>query len=225
MHATLTDTVVCGDDPLVAAALVRSLDQAPDFRARLWDNARRGERADVALVVTSCPPAPGPPPWAAHPLPQPRVLLAPRRTPTAVLHAIASGARTLMTHAQLESPEELVRALTAAARGEPLLDPRAYLLAFPAAVRWAESGKSRTAGAAPIRLTERELEIGCALIYPCDYRRIAAAHGVTEATVNFHVAALRRKTGLKNRQELAEYFLQDLPCLTPGVVTMPISRG
>ena len=65
----------------------------------------------------------------------------------------------------------------------------------------------------PIRLTDRELEIGRLLTIGQSNREIAAELVVSVRTVESHVHHMTRKIGAKNRQDVKEFVLSLDPAL------------
>ena len=203
------EVLVCGDDLFMLRMIVAWLNAESGLQVHLLRDSAIRDFGHVVLVVDSrdddC---------RQHPetvgLPDlPRVFLTSRCTPASLWRALACQAVTLLCHADVTSSLTLRETLAAAAQGLPLMDPCAYLAAFPRPHK--EVSAARPCGTARIRITPRELEIGCALTRSGDYQRIGDAHYVSAATVKYFVRSLLAKTGLRDRQELADYFLQELP--------------
>ena len=96
-----------------------------------------------------------------------------------------------------DSPETLVRAIRAVARGEHWLSPRVIQVLLMAASNDNED--------LPVRLTKRETEVLCLIGQGYDNARIAAALFISEQTVKNHVRSILDKLGVKTRVEAALY--------------------
>jgi DNA-binding CsgD family transcriptional regulator len=60
------------------------------------------------------------------------------------------------------------------------------------------------------KLTPAEREVGLLLLKGLSQKEAAAARSTTETTVRQQALAIYRKSGLRNRSELAAFFLEDL---------------
>jgi len=65
------------------------------------------------------------------------------------------------------------------------------------------------------QLTPAEREVAAALLRGRSHKEIAAATNRSDRTVRQHAAAAYRKAGLRDRAELAAFFLSDLPIGSP----------
>jgi DNA-binding NarL/FixJ family response regulator len=92
-------------------------------------------------------------------------------------------------------PEEIHRAIGAAARGEAPLDPKAA----------AELLKSRSqaGGAASVELTAREREVLALVIAGDANKQIARKLGISEKTVKGHLTNLFQRIGVQDRTQAA----------------------
>lgn len=63
-------------------------------------------------------------------------------------------------------------------------------------------------------LTPSEREVSLLILKGLSNAEIAKVRGASETTVRHQTSAIYKKTGLRNKQELMAYFLEDL--LTPG---------
>jgi DNA-binding CsgD family transcriptional regulator len=79
--------------------------------------------------------------------------------------------------------------------------PPAALLARIARGVWAALQTRR-----PVRLTDRQLQCGCAVSLGLTNARIGAALSIAEGTVAKHVSALLQALGMQDRQEIGELF-------------------
>ncbi len=114
-----------------------------------------------------------------------------------VLPAVASG-------------DEVLLALAAVKEGS-VWTPRAVLSQW--IDRIASLGFDGVAGKAFSRAEQRVLD---GLKEELSNKEIARRLGIAEATVKFHVGRLLKKTGTKDRRELARFVAESVPTLWPG---------
>ena len=114
-----------------------------------------------------------------------------------VLPAVASG-------------DEILLALAAVKEGS-VWTPRAVLSQW--IDRIASLGFDGVAGRAFSRAEHRVLD---GLKDSLSNKEIARRLGIAEATVKFHVGRLLKKTGTKDRRELARFVIESSPTLWPG---------
>lgn len=90
-------------------------------------------------------------------------------------------------------PDELEKAIKAAARGDAPLDPKAARVLL-----------SRRAAAAPLaELSEREIEVLSLVVQGQQNKHIARRLGITEATVKAHLTTIFRRIGVTDRTQAA----------------------
>lgn len=94
------------------------------------------------------------------------------------------------------APEEIVRAVRAAAAGDAPLDPRAAQVLLAARTRGAGPGDATA-------LTPREREVLDLLAAGLSNRRIARQLGITEATVKAHLTRVFAVLGVTDRTQAA----------------------
>ena len=93
------------------------------------------------------------------------------------------------------APEEIVRAVRAAAAGQSPLDPRAAQILLTA--RRDSGSTGRSGGVAD--LTARELEVLTLLLEGMSNRRLARQLGITESTVKAHLTRVSVALGVTDR--------------------------
>lgn len=190
--------VIADDHPVVREGLAAILATQPDF-AIVGEAADGDEllalagaqRPEVALVDLAMPGRDG-------------------AAAIGMLAAVAPETRALVLTA-FDSDERIIGAIAAGARGYLLKGaPRAEIFA---AVRTVAAGGSllqppvaarlvaHLARPAPPALTPRELEVLRLVAQGRANKAIAAALGVSERTVKFHLSALMGKLGAANRTE------------------------
>jgi len=113
------------------------------------------------------------------------------------VHADASGFL-----AKDASPDEIVSAVRAVARGEGALSPRAARVVM-AQVHADPSSGVRDAAAKVATLTERELDVARLVAQGLSNAEIAQRLFLGEATVKTHLSAATAKLGVSNRVQLA----------------------
>ena len=113
------------------------------------------------------------------------------------VHADASGFL-----AKDASPDEIVSAVRAVARGEGALSPRAARVVM-AQVHAAPNSSGRDAAAKVATLTERELDVARLVAQGLSNAEIAQRLFLGEATVKTHLSAATAKLGVSNRVQLA----------------------
>src|SRR5690606_28832609 len=113
------------------------------------------------------------------------------------VHADASGFL-----AKDASPDEIVSAVRAVARGEGALSPRAARVVM-AQVHAAPSSGGRDAAAKVATLTERELDVARLVAQGLSNAEIAQRLFLGEATVKTHLSAATAKLGVSNRVQVA----------------------
>lgn len=114
-----------------------------------------------------------------------------------VVEALEAGAHGYLL--KTASPQELVEAVRAVARGEFVLPPE---LAYRMARRWAirhASPDERSAGEPP--LTSRELQVLRLVARGLRNKEIAAQLGVSVRTVEAHIHSILNKLGASSRTE------------------------
>ena len=199
--------VVVDDHRLLAQSLAISLKQegidcsvatlaAPDELLR----SVVAERPDVVLLDLDLGPLAGDGVALVAPLTEAgcRVVLVTAATdPVRLATALGDGAVGVL--AKTEPVEVLLAAATAAARGEPVMDPeQEQALRASAAVR----AECRARALAPFtRLTEREAQVLRCLAGGRSVATIAATSYVAEATVRTHVRGVLTKLGVGSQLE------------------------
>ncbi|NDO88935.1 response regulator [Cellulosimicrobium composti] len=118
------------------------------------------------------------------------------------VHADASGFL-----AKDASPDEIVSAVRAVARGEGALSPRAARVVM-AQVHAAPNSGGRDAAAKVATLTERELDVARLVAQGLSNAEIAQRLFLGEATVKTHLSAATAKLGVVNRVQLAVVVTQ-----------------
>ena len=118
------------------------------------------------------------------------------------VHADASGFL-----AKDASPDEIVSAVRAVARGEGALSPRAARVVM-AQVHADPSSGVRDAAAKVATLTERELDVARLVAQGLSNAEIAQKLFLGEATVKTHLSAATAKLGVVNRVQLAVVVTQ-----------------
>lgn len=113
------------------------------------------------------------------------------------VHADASGFL-----AKDASPDEIVSAVRAVARGEGALSPRAARVVM-AQVHADPSSGVRDAAAKVATLTERELDVARLVAQGLSNAEIAQRLFLGEATVKTHLSAATAKLGVSNRVQVA----------------------
>ncbi len=117
-----------------------------------------------------------------------------------VFDALKAGARGYLL--KDISSEEMAAAVRKVAAGEALIEPRITrkVLAEFSRLAAATGGKP-AAGALPVPLTDRELEVLRALAHGLSNREIAGQLVITEGTVKNHVSNLIDKLGVRDRTQ------------------------
>jgi DNA-binding NarL/FixJ family response regulator len=119
------------------------------------------------------------------------VMLTFHSDPEPILEAIDAGAvGYLLKDAE---PEEILRGVRAAARGESPLDPKAARALLTA----------RTAGSRMMELSQREREVLVLLAAGLANKQIARRLGISEKTVKSHLTAVYRRIGVADRFQAA----------------------
>jgi DNA-binding NarL/FixJ family response regulator len=122
-----------------------------------------------------------------------------------------------------DAAADLTEALEAQAEEAAVLSERLEVTAQEAA-RFREEAQSMLRGLADAidkqlhrwELTRTEKEVALLLLKGLSHREIAANRGTTDATTRQQARALYRKAGLKGRNDLAAFFLEDLLVLPQG---------
>jgi DNA-binding NarL/FixJ family response regulator len=120
-----------------------------------------------------------------------------------LVEALEAGAHGYMLKS--EEPERLFAALEAVVAGQPALPPELAqkALSWLARARTAPGG-----GRAPLRLTERELEVLRLMARGVSATKAMARRlGCAERTVKFHVGNVLDKLGVRSRAEAVAYAL------------------
>jgi DNA-binding NarL/FixJ family response regulator len=117
-----------------------------------------------------------------------------------VVEAVRAGAAGyLLKHTE---PEQIVRALRSAARGEPVLSPAAARALIDHAA--AGSGtRAEQAARQFARLSERERDVALAVAEGLSNAEIGARLHLSAGTVKAHLSSALAKLGLDNRVQLA----------------------
>lgn len=202
-------TVVVADDHALVRHGVRAfLATQPDLR--VVAEAGSGEQAvaqvaahrpDVALVDLRMPGADGVATIRALRRASPGtrvVVLTSYEAGSDVLPALRAGALSYLL--KDASPEELARAVRAAAAGEAVLHPR-----VAARVVATLHGPRGEVPDAFRELTDRELEVLRLLADGASNREIAARLHIGEKTVKSHVSSMLAKLALSDRTQAAAY--------------------
>jgi DNA-binding NarL/FixJ family response regulator len=180
--------VVVDDHPVVREGLVAALARRDDFTiAAAFGSAEEllssRAAADVVLLDLELPGMSG-----IDVLPRltaPALVLTAYSTDEQIDAVLRAGARGyLLKGAALE---EIERAIRAVARGERYLDPRI-------------ASRIVALAQAP-RLSPRERDVLRLLVEGKSNKEIAAALGVAERTVKFHVTSIFNKLGAENRAQ------------------------
>jgi DNA-binding CsgD family transcriptional regulator len=138
----------------------------------------------------------------------PRVYLAAALSPPCLLEALRLQAVAILPSS--EAQDWLVPTLLAALRGHPCSPPWLLLKLFPLPPE-AHSRRRTTS----VRLSVRELEIGCALARGQSYEQIAEHQYISRSTVKYHVRQLLEKLALPDRYAIAAHFNQRIPFCPP----------
>jgi DNA-binding NarL/FixJ family response regulator len=180
--------IVVDDHPVVREGLVAALSRVEDFRivaafgsAEELLASRVG--ADVVLLDLELPGLSG-----VDALPRltvPALVLTAYASDDQIDAVLRAGARGYLLKGA--SVDEIERAIRTVARGETFLDPRVATRVVALA-------------SAP-RLSPREREVLHLLATGSANKEIAAALGVTERTVKFHVTSIFNKLGADNRAQ------------------------
>lgn len=131
------------------------------------------------------------------------LLLAGQEDEELLYEALRAGARGYVS--KEVAPDELARAVRAAARGEVLLQPQ---LAARLLARSGSRGQSISGQAPAESLTTREREVLQLLARGLRNKEIAARLVVSERTVNFHLANIYAKLHVSGRTEALSRALQ-----------------
>jgi two-component system, NarL family, response regulator LiaR len=119
-----------------------------------------------------------------------------------LLPAIQAGAAGYLL--KNVEPAELARAITAAARGEAIIDPTAA-----ARLVQAIAENTKPVAVEPERLTRREREVLELIAAGRSNKRIALELGISEKTVKTHVGHLLAKLGVTDRTQAALLAVRD----------------
>ena len=122
-------------------------------------------------------------------------------TEAAVLDAVHAGAAGFL--AKDASPDDLVGAVRAVARGEGWFSGRAMRTVVTRLGEGPAAAAGREAQQRLQQLTDREVEIACAVSEGASNAEIARRLYVSEATVKTHLARTLDKLGVANRVQLA----------------------
>ena len=122
-------------------------------------------------------------------------------TEAAVLDAVHAGAAGFL--AKDASPDDLVGAVRAVARGEGWFSGRAMRTVVTRLGGGPAAAAGREAQQRLQQLTDREVEIACAVSEGASNAEIARRLYVSEATVKTHLARTLDKLGVANRVQLA----------------------
>lgn len=99
-------------------------------------------------------------------------------------------------------PESIIEAIRAAQTGGTSIEP----LVASKLIKQLKPGSENAA--LPESLTQREIEIGRAIAQGLSNREIASALFVSEGTVKNHLTHILEKLGLRDRTQLAIYFIR-----------------
>ncbi|MYL18597.1 response regulator [Halobacillus litoralis] len=102
-------------------------------------------------------------------------------------------------------PDELVRTIRAARRGEKLLHPKATQLLLTEM----NQGKTERGVEAPFKLTKREKDVLYQITLGKSNKEISAALFITEKTVKTHVSNLLSKLDVHDRTQAAIYAMKE----------------
>lgn len=102
-------------------------------------------------------------------------------------------------------PDELVRTIRAARRGEKLLHPKATQLLLTEM----NQGKTGRGVEAPFKLTKREKDVLYQITLGKSNKEISAALFITEKTVKTHVSNLLSKLDVHDRTQAAIYAMKE----------------
>ena len=196
--------LLADDHPVVRAGLVAILGTQPDFEV-VGEAATGREvlervaalRPDVLLLDLEMPESDG-----VTVLERLREAASPTRTivftvfdsDERILGAVRAGAQGYLLKGAPR--EEIFRAVRVVSAGGSLLQP----IVASRVLRSLQSGRD-SREAAPDLLTAREREVLALLARGKTNKEIAAALGVAERTVKFHVGAILGKLGASNRTE------------------------
>jgi DNA-binding NarL/FixJ family response regulator len=180
--------VIVDDHPVVREGLAAALSRRGDFAiVASFGSAEEllasRVSADVVLLDLELPGMSGVDALAK--ITTPVLVLTAYSTDEQIDAVIRAGARGYLLKGA--SVEEIDRAIRAVARGERYLDPRI-------------TQRVAALAGAP-RLSPREREVLRALVSGKSNKEIAAALGVTERTVKFHVTSIFNKLGAENRAQ------------------------
>jgi DNA-binding NarL/FixJ family response regulator len=210
---TAVRVVLVDDDPLVVQGLRLMLTGAPgvDVVGEADDGDRlvglvRATAPDVVLLDVRMPRLDGVAALralrSAPGLPQPVVIvLTTFDAEPVVLDALRAGASGfLLKHTP---PAEIVRAIRAAADGEPTVSPTALrrLIDHVADVPGDSGARSGEVALAP--LTDREREVAVAVAKGLGNAEIARRLYLSHGSVKAHISSALAKLGLENRTQLA----------------------
>lgn len=200
--------LIVDDHALVRSGLRAVLDATDD--CEVVGEASTGEEAvalapdvapDVVVMDLSMPGTGGVPATAAlrAAMPEVRVLvLTTFADDGRVRAALAAGATGYLL--KDAAPDEVVRAVRAAARDETPIDPRVARALLPGGTSHASDGTSAAAG---VQLPPRERDVLVRIARGLSNRQIATELGIAERTVKVHAGSLFRRIGVSDRTSAA----------------------
>ncbi|KAB8140267.1 response regulator transcription factor [Chloroflexia bacterium SDU3-3] len=199
--------LLADDHPIVRDGLVAVLGTQPDFvvvgeaadGVAMVDMVRQ-LRPDVVLADLSMPQIDGAEAIRrirAEQIPAAIIVLTAFDSDERIFSAIAAGASGYLLKGVPRA--EIFHAIRVVAAGGALLQP-------VVATRLLRQIEQQ--GEPPAALTEREREVLCRIGLGHPNKEIAAALGITERTVKFHVSSLFAKLGATNRTEAVAFARQ-----------------
>jgi DNA-binding NarL/FixJ family response regulator len=141
----------------------------------------------------------------------PVLLLADEESPAAVERALGVGATSYLINGQY-SPDELIAAVVATAKGQPRLSPAAVRVL----VRRLRTVRGHRETTRPPQLSRREIEIVDHLVRGRTNAEIARSLGISEKTVKNHVNHVYAKLHTRNRAETVALWLGSDPPHSAG---------
>lgn len=217
---TATIRVLLADDNSVLRMGMASL-LAADDRIDLVAEAADGQEAvvladrhrpDVVILDVRMPVLDGVSAAARMPEGTRVLMLTYSDEPEVITAAMASGAHGYLVHGA-HSPDEILNAVVASARGLAVFGPAASAVLFdPARMRSRGSGTSdgdRAERAARHGLTPREVEILDLVAEGRTNREIATAFFLAEKTVKNHINRIFAKLRVASRAEAVSVWLRD----------------